>query len=108
MRLRRPRRSSFRRRNAAGSRSAMPMRAPEFWHEPPGLAAGLLAPVGAAWDIAARLRRAGARPDRAPGPGLFVGDLVGGGAGKKPNLLAPGRGFSGERVGGVSLGLRGC
>ena len=34
----------------------MPMRAPEFWHEPPGLAAGLLAPVGAAWGLTARSR----------------------------------------------------
>jgi len=57
----------------------MPMRAPEFWHEPPGLAAGLLAPAGAAWDLAARLRRAAARPYRAPLPVLCVGNLVAGG-----------------------------
>jgi tetraacyldisaccharide 4'-kinase len=65
----------------------MPMRAPEFWHEPPGLAAGLLAPVGAAWDIAARLRRAVARPYRAPVPVLCVGNLVAGGSGKTPIVL---------------------
>jgi tetraacyldisaccharide 4'-kinase len=64
------------------------MRAPEFWHEPPGLAAGLLAPVGAAWDIAARLRRAVARPYRAPVPVLCVGNLVAGGSGKTPIVLA--------------------
>jgi tetraacyldisaccharide 4'-kinase len=69
-------------------RSATPMRAPEFWHEPPGLAAGLLAPIGAAWDIAARLRRAVARPYRAPMPVLCVGNLVAGGSGKTPIVLA--------------------
>src|SRR3981081_2201000 len=87
IRCRRLRPSSFRRRNAAGSRSAMPMRAPEFWHEPPGLPAGLLAPVGAGWDIAARLRRAVARPYRAPVPVLCVGNLVAGGSGKTPIVL---------------------
>ena len=66
----------------------MRMRAPEFWHEPPGLAAGLLAPVGAAWDMAARLRRAVARPYRAPVPVLCVGNLVVGGSGKTPIVLA--------------------
>src|SRR6202035_5300153 len=64
------------------------MRAPEFWHEPPGLAAGLLAPVGAVWDIAARLRRAVARAHRAPVPVLCVGHLVAGGSGKTPIVLA--------------------
>src|SRR5947209_15707895 len=64
------------------------MRAPEFWHEPPGLAANLLAPIGAAWDIAARLRRAVARPYRAPVPVVCVGNLVAGGSGKTPIVLS--------------------
>jgi tetraacyldisaccharide 4'-kinase len=64
------------------------MRAPEFWHAPPGLAANLLAPVGAAWDIAARLRRVVARPYRAPVPVLCVGNLVAGGSGKTPIALS--------------------
>jgi tetraacyldisaccharide 4'-kinase len=64
------------------------MRAPEFWHEPPGLTANLLAPVGAAWDMAARLRRAVARPYRAPVPVLCVGNLVAGGSGKTPIVLS--------------------
>jgi len=67
---------------------ATPMRAPEFWHEPPGLAAGLLAPIGTAWDLAARLRRAVARPYRAPVPVLCIGNLVAGGSGKTPIVLA--------------------
>lgn len=64
------------------------MRAPEFWHEPPGLAAGLLAPAGAAWDLAARVRRAIARPYRAPIPVLCVGNLVAGGSGKTPVVMS--------------------
>src|SRR6266566_8966223 len=66
----------------------MPMRAPDFWHEPPGLTANLLAPVGAAWDAAARLRRAVVRPYRAPVPVICVGNLVAGGSGKTPVVLS--------------------
>src|SRR6267154_6311238 len=83
--LSKPRRC--RRRHPARLPFAMPMRAPEFWHEPPGLAAGLLAPAGAAWHLAARLRRAVARPYRAPVPVLCVGNLVAGGSGKTPIVL---------------------
>jgi tetraacyldisaccharide 4'-kinase len=72
----------------------MPMRAPEFWHEPPGFAAGLLAPAGAAWDLAARLRRAVARPYRARVPVLCVGNLVAGGSGKTPVALSLARLFT--------------
>jgi len=64
------------------------MRAPEFWHAPPGLVAGLLAPLGTAWDAAARWRRAVARPYRAPVPVVCVGNLVAGGAGKTPVVLS--------------------
>jgi tetraacyldisaccharide 4'-kinase len=64
------------------------MRAPEFWGEPPGLISGLLAPVGAAIDAAGRMRRALAHPYRAPVPVICVGNLVVGGAGKTPVVLA--------------------
>jgi tetraacyldisaccharide 4'-kinase len=84
----------------------MPMRAPEFWHEPPGLAAGLLAPAGAAWDWAARLRRAVARPYRAPVPVLCVGNLVAGGSGKTPVALSLARLFT-ERGIAVHVMTRG-
>ena len=82
------------------------MRAPEFWHEPPGLAAGLLAPAGAVWDLAARLRRAVARPYRAPVPVLCVGNLVAGGSGKTPVVLSLARLFTDRGI-AVHLVTRG-
>ncbi len=62
--------------------------APDFWGKEPGLAAGLLLPMGAAWDAAGRLRRALARPYRGPVPVICVGNLVAGGAGKTPVAMA--------------------
>jgi tetraacyldisaccharide 4'-kinase len=64
------------------------MRAPEFWREPAGFAAGLLAPLGVAFDAASRLRRAVARPYHARVPVICVGNLVAGGSGKTPVVLS--------------------
>jgi tetraacyldisaccharide 4'-kinase len=64
------------------------MRAPDFWDAPPGLVAGLLAPLGTAWDAAGRLRRAVARPYRPPLSVVCVGNLVAGGSGKTPVVLS--------------------
>jgi tetraacyldisaccharide 4'-kinase len=64
------------------------MRAPEFWHQPPGLIAGLLTPFGIAFDAASRLRRAVARAYRPPVPVICVGNLVAGGSGKTPVVLS--------------------
>ena len=54
----------------------------------------MLAPVGIAWDLAARLRRAVTHPYRAPVPVLCVGNLVAGGSGKTPVVLSLARWFA--------------
>jgi tetraacyldisaccharide 4'-kinase len=63
------------------------MRAPDFWSEP-GVLARILAPLGAAVDLAGGLRRAFARPVACGLPVVCVGNLVAGGAGKTPVALA--------------------
>jgi tetraacyldisaccharide 4'-kinase len=70
------------------------LRAPNFWGEKPGFAADALLPLGMAWDTAGRLRRAVARPWRAPVPVVCIGNLVAGGAGKTPVTLALSRWFA--------------
>jgi tetraacyldisaccharide 4'-kinase len=62
--------------------------APAFWERPPGLLADLLLPIGTAWDAVGRLRRALSHPYRPPVPVVCVGNLVAGGAGKTPVVLA--------------------
>jgi tetraacyldisaccharide 4'-kinase len=62
--------------------------APVFWGKPPGILASLLLPAGAAWDTVGRLRQALSRPYRPPIPVVCVGNLVAGGAGKTPVVLA--------------------
>lgn len=64
------------------------MRAPDFWQRPGHVLTPLLWPASLAWTAAARLRRAFARPYRAPVPVICVGNLVAGGAGKTPVTLA--------------------
>lgn len=61
---------------------------PAFWYAPPGLAARLLAPLGALYTLAGGLRWALATPQAAPVPVLCVGNLVAGGAGKTPVVLS--------------------
>lgn len=82
------------------------MRAPEFWQQPAGLAAALLAPAAALYDAAGWLRRRHTKPWRAPVPVLCVGNLVAGGAGKTPTALALATQFlaQGLRVAFVSRG----
>jgi tetraacyldisaccharide 4'-kinase len=62
--------------------------APAFWGDPPGFFADLLSPIGAAYDAAGRLRRVMSRSQRPPVPVVCVGNLVAGGAGKTPVVLA--------------------
>ena len=63
------------------------MRAPGFWSRPPGLASTLLAPLGALYaaGTARRVARGGAGVGV---PVICVGNLVAGGAGKTPTVIA--------------------
>ena len=63
------------------------MRAPDFWAED-GALATLLAPLGAGHGLAGRLHRALAHPVALGAPVVCVGNLVAGGAGKTPVVLA--------------------
>src|SRR4051812_34277807 len=62
------------------------MRDPAFWWRPAGLAAGLLAPLGAIYGAGAKARMA--KPGRRAGvPVICVGNLTLGGAGKTPAAI---------------------
>ena len=86
----------------------MAMREPAFWWRKPGLAAGLLAPLGAVYGAVAA-RRLARRGTRAAMPVICVGNFTLGGAGKTPTamfiagLLAQ----AGERVFCLSRGYGG-
>ncbi|MBP2311163.1 tetraacyldisaccharide 4'-kinase [Azospirillum soli] len=64
------------------------MKTPAFWYRPAGLAAWTLAPIGALYGLAGRLRMAKGTPYEAGVPVLCVGNLVAGGAGKTPVCIA--------------------
>ncbi len=68
----------------------MPL-APSFWTRPsdsPGVAARLLAPLGAMYEAGGRARRSLAKPYCAPVPVISVGNLALGGQGKTPLVAA--------------------
>ena len=85
------------------------MRAPEFWARDGGFAA-LLAPLGLSYDLAGRLHRALARPHSVPVPVICVGNLVAGGAGKTPLVIALVEALAtrGQRAYCLTRGYGGC
>ncbi|MGR3455308.1 tetraacyldisaccharide 4'-kinase [Pseudooceanicola sp.] len=64
------------------------MRAPGFWHRPPGLAAWALAPLGAVYAAATRRRLAAAEGAEPGVPVICVGNINAGGTGKTPMVIA--------------------
>ncbi len=78
----------------------------QWWRTPPGAWARLMAPLAALYGALLRRARRQARPRATPRPLLVVGNLVVGGAGKTPTLMALAEAFTqrGRRVGIVSRG----
>jgi len=63
------------------------MKAPEFWHDD-SWPARALAPLGRAYALGGRIRRALAKPYKASVPVICVGNLTAGGAGKTPVTIS--------------------
>ncbi len=65
------------------------MKTPSFWYAPDGLLSKAMAPLGNAYALAGKIRRALAgKPYAASVPLICVGNVVAGGAGKTPVALA--------------------
>lgn len=78
-----------------------------WWQERPGALAAALRPFSWLYAAAAQRRRDRSQPQRVPVPVLVVGNLVVGGAGKTPTVIALVKAFqaAGHRPGVVSRGF---
>jgi tetraacyldisaccharide 4'-kinase len=83
------------------------MRTPDFWYREPGAAAAMLAPIAGLYALGAGLKTRFARPYRAAGPVICVGNIVAGGAGKTPVALALASLLEGREVAFLSRGYGG-
>ncbi len=77
-----------------------------WWRAQPGLLSRLLQPLSALYGLLARRRRNGITPQAAPVPVLVVGNVVAGGAGKTPTVVALVQALqqAGHRPGVISRG----
>lgn len=66
----------------------MGLRAPLFWHQPPGLASWALAPLGALYAAGTARRLSTGTRVRIGVPVICVGNLNAGGTGKTPTVIA--------------------
>jgi tetraacyldisaccharide 4'-kinase len=64
------------------------MHTPDFWFEPAGLKAALLAPLGCLYAAGGKIKRKLTKPYRAQVPVICIGNLIAGGAGKTPVVQA--------------------
>jgi len=64
------------------------MKRPHWWESPQGWPTHLLAPAAACYALAATLHRLLSFPRRASVPVISVGNIVAGGAGKTPSVMA--------------------
>jgi tetraacyldisaccharide 4'-kinase len=83
------------------------MKAPGFWYHENSLAAALLSPVAAVYELAGRIDRSRVRPAKAGAPVICIGNLVAGGAGKTPTALAVADLLSDRSVAFLSRGYGG-
>jgi tetraacyldisaccharide 4'-kinase len=83
------------------------MRPPGFWYRETSLAAALLGPLAAGYDLAGRMARAAATAHGVDAHVVCIGNLVAGGAGKTPTAIAVAALLSGRETAFLTRGYGG-